>query len=579
MVGRGGGSIALCALCALLLVSAPAAAQDAAESPESPAADAPAEEGGSEDEEAPAAPPVEAEPEAPAEAIDDEDPEPEDAEVPNTEAVDTEVEDGASEDVEAEADEDEADTARTRPPYLLERVEIRGNDRTDEGVIRGYVPFTLGQPLDLEDPRVEALRWRLLGTGWFEDVWLRVERGSVRGRIVLVVQVTERNTFVIQSVALGLSEGLLNSDAVDSEAHPYFGISVAELNLFGTGVSLEATALLSILQQGGRLRLGQASFLGGDWGLTGSLFFNNGREFFGADDVVIALDECVRDPSDPMMDLPCEAARNAVLEYRRYGGTIGTGTDIADSWRFTLDWHFEALEMVDRPEAASHRRGTEIVPIDFHVHDGLSFVSALQLGVALDERDNPGLPTQGRYVFVDADLGTQLLGSSYDFVRVRAGWREWFRLPEAHHALRLGLFVGAAVGDAPFFYRFYVADMSDLIPSRVLEHNLDRRAPPNLLGTAIQEMRAQELSGRVDVEYSLWLYESHDEVRGVVLYGLVGAYTLLDREDLVLAIPGYEGFARAPIDLTFDVGVRIDTVVGVFSFGFSSLLGFIQIQP
>ena len=112
-----------------------------------------------------------------------------------------------------------------------------------------------------------------------------------------------------------------------------------------------------------------------------------------------------------------------------------------------------------------------------------------------------------------------------------------------------------------------------------LEHNLDRRAPPNLLGTAIQEMRAQELSGRVDVEYSLWLYESHDEVRGVVLYGLVGAYTLLDREDLVLAIPGYEGFARAPIDLTFDVGVRIDTVVGVFSFGFSSLLGFIQIQP
>lgn len=474
--------------------------------------------------------------------------------------------------VEEEVEEEEEEDARA--PYVIERIEVRGNDRTDGGVIRSYVPFRPGEPLDLEDPRVEALRWRLLGTGWFEEIRLRVERGTRRGRIVLVVQVTERNTFLIQSVALGLSEGLLNSDSVDSEAHPYFGISVAELNLFGTGVSLEATALLSVLQQGGRLRIGQASFLGGDWGLTGSLFFNNGREFFGNDDVVIALDACMR---DPMMELPCEAARNAVLEYRRYGGTVGTGVDISDAWRFTLEWHFEALEVVDRPAAASHRRGTEIVPIDFHAHDGLSFVSALELGIALDERDNPGLPSEGRYVFVDADLGTQLLGSSYDFVRVRAGWREWFRLPEAHHALRLGLFVGAAVGDAPFFYRFYVGDMSDLIPARMLELNLDRRAPPNLLGTAIQEMRAQELTGRVDVEYSLWLYESREEVRGVVLYGLVGAYALLDREDLVVAIPGYQGAARAPIDLTFDVGIRIDTVIGVFGFGFSTLLGFIQL--
>ncbi len=470
--------------------------------------------------------------------------------------------------------EEEGEDEAARAPYVIERIEVRGNDRTDGGVIRSYVPFRPGEPLDLEDPRVEALRWRLLGTGWFEEIRLRVERGTRRGRIVLVVQVTERNTFLIQSVALGLSEGLLNSDSVDSEAHPYFGISVAELNLFGTGVSLEATALLSVLQQGGRLRVGQASFLGGDWGLTGSLFFNNGREFFGNDDVVIALDECMR---DPMMELPCEAARNAVLEYRRYGGTLGTGVDISDAWRFTLEWHFEALEVVDRPEAASHRRGTEIVPIDFHAHDGLSFVSALELGVALDERDNPGLPSEGRYVFIDADLGTQLLGSSYDFVRARAGWREWFRLPEAHHALRLGLFVGAAVGDAPFFYRFYVGDLSDLIPARMLELNLDRRAPPNLLGTAVQEMRAQELTGRLDVEYSLWLYESREEVRGVVLYGLVGAYALLDRDDLVVAIPGYQGAARAPIDLTFDVGIRIDTVIGIFGFGFSTLLGFIQL--
>lgn len=458
--------------------------------------------------------------------------------------------------------------------YLLERVEVRGNGTTDTGVILAYVPLRRGEILDVDDPRVEAIRWRLLSTGWFDEVRLRLERGSSRGRVVLVIHVSERNTFIVQGVTLGFSEGVFNSSDPNVNVEPYFGLSLAELNLFGTGLSLEATGLLSIPQQGVRLRAGQASVAGSDFGLSGSLFFNNGREFFGHDNVVIALDECpMRGPGEPR----CEESRNAVVVYRRYGASLGTGVDLATTLRFTLDWQFELVEVVDRPEAASHRRGTDIVPIDFSINDGWSRVSALRLGLSHDERDNPGLPTSGRFVFLNADVSTTLIGSSYDFVRVQAGWHEWFALPEAHHTLRLGLFAGAAVGETPFFYKFYVADLSDLIPSRVLELNLDRRAPPNLLDTSVREMRAQELAGRLDLEYSLWVYQSHDDIRGVILYGLVGAYALLDRDDLRVAIPGYAGFARVPIDLTFDIGVRLDTVVGVFELGFSTLLGFVSL--
>ncbi len=466
--------------------------------------------------------------------------------------------------------DDPGDVAPSR--YLLERVEIRGNGRTDAGIIRAYVPIRDGEVLDAADPRLESVRWRLLSTGWFDDVRVSIERGSERPYVVLAVQVTERNTFIVQGLAFGVSEGLLNSDDPNTQVEPYFGISLAEGNLFGTGVGLELAALLSLPQQGFSLRGGRGSIGGTDWGLTGSLFFNNGREFFGNDDVVVALDEC---PDDPAM--PCEMSRNAVVVYRRYGGSIGTGVDLGTTLRLGLEWHFEAVELVDRPAAASHRRGTEIIPIDFHIHDGLSFVSALEIGLEHDERDQPGLPTSGRHIYVNADLSAQLIGSSYDFVRVQGGWREWIRLPEAKHTLRLGLYAGAAVGDTPFFYRFYVADQSDLIPSRMLALNLDRRAPPNLLGTSIAEMRAQELAGRIDVEYSLWVWEDSGDVRGLVIYGLVGAYSLLDGEDLRVAIPGYEGFSRAPIDLTFDVGVRLDTVVGVFEIGFSTLLGFVQL--
>lgn len=477
---------------------------------------------------------------------------------------------------EADEDRDEDGDAPTEAPgpirYVLERVEVRGNTRTDTGVIRSYVPLRPGEVLDVDDPRVESIRWRLLGTGWFDEVRLRLERGAERGHVVLVVHVRERNTFLVQSVALGFSEGLLNSGDMETLLAPYFGISLAELNLFGTGVGLEATALLSEPQQGFRLRAGVTSVAGTEWGLTGALFFNNGREFFGNEDVIIAVDTCTPEPMTR-----CEEGLNAVVVYRRYGGTFGTGHDIGTNLRFTLDYQLEAVEVVDRPRAASHRRGTELVPIDFAIHDGLSWISSLHLGLAHDERDDPGLTSQGRYVFVRADLSSTIIGSSYDFVRVQAGWREWVRLPEARHTLRFGLFLGAAVGDVPFFYKFYASDLSDLIPSRVLELNLDRRAPPNLLDTSVREMRAEEIAGRLDVEYAIWVYESDDALRGLQLYGSVGLYALMDRDDLRVAIPGYSGFARVPLDLTFDVGLRFDTVVGVFELGFSTLLGFISL--
>lgn len=453
--------------------------------------------------------------------------------------------------------------------YIVERIEVRGNDSTDSAAIRRYVPLRPGDVLDVEHPLVERIRWRLLGTGWFSDVKLRLSRGSRRGHIVLVIDVEERNTLLVQGLAIGFSEGVPNSAAPDTMLAPYFGISVAELSLFGTGIGMDATALLSEAQQGVRLRAGINGLAGSDWGLSGAAFFNNGREFFGNDDVIACP------PESTMM--PCEEGRNAVVRYRRYGGTLGTAHDLGVYLRFTLDYQLEAVEVVERPVAASHRRGTELVPIDFGIHDGLSWISSVQLGLAHDERDDPGLPTRGRYVVLRADLSSTIIGSSYDFVRVQAGWREWVRLPEARHALRFGLFVGAAVGEVPFFYKFYASDLTDLIPSRMLELNLDRRAPPNLLDTSAREMRAQELAGRLDVEYAIWIYEGEGGLRGLQLYGLVGLYALMDRDDIRIAIPGYNGFARFPLDLTFDVGMRFDTTVGVFELGFSSLLGFISL--
>ena len=101
-----------------------------------------------------------------------------------------------------------ASSADAAPLWILERISVRGNERTAEHVIRRTLPFHEGEPLDVEDERLEQARWQLLGSGFFESVELSIERGRERGRVVLVVTVQERNTVLLEEIGLGVSEGL-----------------------------------------------------------------------------------------------------------------------------------------------------------------------------------------------------------------------------------------------------------------------------------------------------------------------------------------------------------------------------------
>jgi len=89
--------------------------------------------------------------------------------------------------------------------YLIEEIEIQGNTRTRRRVVEHFVPFHRGDVLDVDDPALELTRYRLLGTGFFRDVQLSLRKGSARGRVILVIEVTERNTLVVTDLAMGLS--------------------------------------------------------------------------------------------------------------------------------------------------------------------------------------------------------------------------------------------------------------------------------------------------------------------------------------------------------------------------------------
>ncbi|MGZ3452019.1 MAG: BamA/TamA family outer membrane protein [Polyangiales bacterium] len=449
--------------------------------------------------------------------------------------------------------------------YELEAIRIRGNKRTLARTILRYVEFRPGDEIDVEDPRLELTRYRLLGTGYFRDVQISLSKGPRKGVVYMYIDVVERNTIVINDLWLGVSADA-TPDGVSRPLTAYGGLDIAETNFYGTGISVGGAVALADRQSAYRFRLTDPSFLGSSWIFSTALLLNDARDFFGTRDV--------------LYDPPPGESENtdyAVMNYRRYGGDIGLGHDLGTSTRISGIYHFESIH-ADVPKAASHRRGLDIEPIDFHLLEGRSLLSYIGVQLAYDTRDDPFLPTRGHRLDLGSDFGLPTLGSDYSFLRLQGRASQYWQLNSYGHVFRLDFFGGAVFGDAPLFMRFYVGDLSDFLPDRVLDLNFDRRPPPNFLHTVIEEMRYEEFAARVIGEYRIPLHRGTRSIYGIDLFASAGFYSLLSRRDISAPARGYHGFAKAPIDLTFNLGLRISTKAGGFVFTLANALGFLPIR-
>ena len=450
--------------------------------------------------------------------------------------------------------------------YTLERIEVRGNTRTRESVVRRYVPFRVGHVIDAEDEELALVRCRLLGTGYFRDAQLSLEKGSHPGNVVLVVEVVERNTIVVNDVWMGLAADADNQ----GNARPltaFAGADVAETNLFGTGITLGGAMAVAHEQLALRLNVLDPALVGNEWRGRATLLFNDAKDFFGNAQTNYS------DPNDagPRKDY-------AVVRYERFGGVVGIGRDLSVPAHLWLNYRLEAID-ASLPLQASHLRGVDNVePIDFGIQRGRSHLSTLGAALRFDTRDHPFLPTRGWLVDASTEFGLLALGSDYDYQRVDLRASRWWQLNGSGHVLRLELLGGAIAGDAPFFERYFVGDYSDFLPSRILGVNFDRRPPPNFLGTQIVEVRYGAYAGRIGAEYRIPLYRGSRSIYGIDLFAGGGLYAVADEASLLRPAPGYSGLARIPLDLTANFGVRLDTSAGGFVFALSNVLYFIPVR-
>jgi outer membrane protein assembly factor BamA len=255
---------------------------------------------------------------------------------------------------------------------------------------------------------------------------------------------------------------------------------------------------------------------------------------------------------------------------------VGFGHDLGVSSQIFFDYRLENIQAT-LPLAAADHYGLDIVPIDFLLLPSSSYLSTLRTTFLNDTRDEPFLPTQGRLVRALVDASLTPLGSDYPYAKVVAQWSQWFPLSWGH-VLHLEAFAGGIFGNAPLFERFYVGDLSDLLPDRVLDLNFDRRPAPNLLDTDIVEVRYGNYATKIDAEYRVPLYRGTRSIYGVDLFGSVGLYGVANDTMLFDRPRGYKGFATVPVDLTFDVGLRIDTQAGGFVLGIGNLVGFVPFR-
>ncbi len=446
--------------------------------------------------------------------------------------------------------------------YVLEGIEVRGNTRTLSRVVLRYVPFKVGDPLDVDDKELVLTRFRLLGTGFFRDVQLSLRRGSERGNAVLVVTVVERNTVIVNDLWLGLSTDAA-SNGVTRPLTAYGGIDVAETNLGGTGITLGGAIAVAEDQLALRIRFADPQFLKTDWSVQGEVLFNDARDFFGNGSVSVAYaGSDQQTPTD-----------YAVLEYQRLGGVIGAGHDLGISTRLNLDYRLEYIDATP-PLAASQRFEGQTQPIDFLLLPGQSFLSTLRATFLYDTLDEPFLPTRGTRLALTGEVSLTPLGSDYPYAKVQAHGAHWWKLPWGH-VVSFDAFVGGIFGTAPLFEQYYVGDFSDLLPDRVLGLNFDRRNAPNFFNDQIGQIRYGNYAAKLDLGYRLPLYRGTRSIYAIEAFGSVGFYAVASEQNFTSPPANVTDGQEAPIDFTFNLGVQIESSAGGFTFGLSNFLGFI----
>jgi outer membrane protein assembly factor BamA len=423
---------------------------------------------------------------------------------------------------------DEEEPAAREPgetAQFIEAIEIVGNEKTARHVIMRRLLVAVGDLID--ESKIDESRLRLLNTGYFKSVEFSLKRGSRRGKVLLVVDVVERNTILVDQLYLGFSPVV----------PVYGGFGVVESNFLGKGVTAGAGFVDGKDRRAVEMKLFVPYLSDTPLQLSATAILLKGAE--------------VIDPSNPSA---------YQLTYKRAGGTLGLGFGVGPAQRVSLDYRLESVQADRLPniDAAIIRRAPGI-------QFDQSVLSTLSLTYERDTRDDPFVPTQGGRILLGVEAGTKLIGSSYEFSKYVTELSYAFLMFE-RHSLIVRINGGMVQGQTPFFNQFWASDYAFFAVGR---HSLPRAVQLNFSPAN----RYDDLLLNVGAEYVVPFYQGGDFLYRAFFFGGVDftATAALDKLQEDSNGRGTGGY----FPLSFDLGLKFDTAVGNFTMSIAYLANLI----
>jgi outer membrane protein insertion porin family len=277
----------------------------------------------------------------------------------------------------------------TRGPMVyFERIELRGNTKTRDRVIRRELLIHEGEKYS--QTGIDRSKARVTALGYFERVDVTTNPGSTPDKVIVTIEVTERHTGQFQ-VGMGFS----TVENFIAQAQ------VTEQNFMGQGQTVSLMAQLSSMRQMFMLKFWEPYFLDSQWTFAFSIYntimamVDYSKESTGGD---ITLGHSL-----VLRDLKLYLTYN--LEYNE----VNTGSDtglLISGRRFTS--------------------GFRELPLAYLFKEGLK--SSLKTTLAYDKRNNRLFPTDGSYNSASVEVASGYIGSDFEFTRYSLSSRWYFPL-------------------------------------------------------------------------------------------------------------------------------------------------------
>jgi len=296
------------------------------------------------------------------------------------------------------------------PETYVERINISGNTRSEEKILRREIPMAEGDLFTSQ--KLARAKQRLTNLNYFDKVEAKTAPGSSKDKIVVNIDVTEKPTGLF-SIGGGFSstDGVLGT------------VDLSQRNFLGKGWEVFL-----------RLRGGQ-NLQTGTIGFTEPWLFDR--------------------PLAAGFDL--FSTRRVLPDYtvRSVGGDIRLGHPIEEYSRWNAIYRVSQDDISDVNELGSQ----ELID-----QEGTHLTSLIGVTLTRDTRDSSIDPTRGGTASISLDFAG--VGFGEQFVRSIVNATYFQRLPWLNHVLSFRFLAGYEVGwgndPVPLFERFYLGGSNSL---------------------------------------------------------------------------------------------------------------------